>query len=78
MTSISEWLSLLPGRLAFGTVVCGLVAACSSDLAPPGDTIVLRAAHSTNVDEPYHQGLLEMARIVSEKSGGKVQIAIYP
>jgi tripartite ATP-independent transporter DctP family solute receptor len=59
-------------------IVCLVVTACSADLAPTDDTIVLRAAHSTNVDEPYHQGLLEMARIVSEKSDGRVQIAIYP
>jgi tripartite ATP-independent transporter DctP family solute receptor len=78
MTSISEWPSLFPGRLALATVLCVVVTACSSDPVPTDDTIFLRAAHSTNVDEPYHQGLLEMARIVSEKSGGRVQIAIYP
>lgn len=60
---------------AIGSLV---IAACSSDLAPPNDKIILRAAHSTNVDEPYHRGLLEMARIVREKSGGRVEITIYP
>ena len=40
--------------------------------------IILKAGHSTNIDEPYHQGLLEMARIVSEKSAGQVEIQIYP
>ena len=57
---------------------CLVLVACSSDPAPPDGRIILRAAHSTNVDEPYHQGLLEMARIVREKSGGQVEIAIYP
>jgi tripartite ATP-independent transporter DctP family solute receptor len=66
------------GRLTFTALVVLVIAGCSSDLAPPDDTIVLRAAHSTNVDEPYHQGLLEMARIVREKSDGRVEIAIYP
>ena len=64
--------------LVLTVIVCLVVTACSADLAPTDDTIILRAAHSTNVDEPYHQGLLEMARIVSEKSDGRVQIAIYP
>ena len=65
-------------RLALAAAGCMLVAACSSDLTPPDGNIVLRAAHSTNVDEPYHQGLLEMARIVRERSGGRVDMAIYP
>jgi tripartite ATP-independent transporter DctP family solute receptor len=60
---------------AIGSLV---IAACSSDLAPPDGKIILRAAHSTNVDEPYHQGLLEMARIVGDRSDGRVEIAIYP
>lgn len=46
---------------------------------PPGDvTLVLKAGHSTTTDEPYHLGLVEMARIVSEKTDGRVQIRIYP
>ena len=65
-------------RVTLVAVGCLVVAACSSDLAPPAGKIVLRAAHSTNVNEPYHLGLLEMARIVREKSGGRVEIAIYP
>ncbi len=40
--------------------------------------IILKAGHSTNVDEPYHQGLLEMARLVDERSDGRVEIQIYP
>ena len=57
-----------------------MISACAPDLnqAATDQRIILRAAHSTNVDEPYHQGLLEMARIVSEQSGGRVEIRIYP
>lgn len=40
--------------------------------------IVLKAGHSANANEPYHQGLLELARIVKEKSDGQVEIQIYP
>ena len=64
--------------VSLATVCAFLLIACSSDLAPPDGKIVLRAAHSTNVNEPYHQGLLEMARIVSEKTDGQVEITIYP
>lgn len=41
-------------------------------------TILLRAGHSANTNEPYHIGLLEFARIVKEKSNGRVEIHIYP
>jgi TRAP-type C4-dicarboxylate transport system substrate-binding protein len=57
-------------------------AGCGTDSEPDGDAaggkIILKAGHSTNTDEPYHLGLLEMARIVNDKSGGRVQIQIYP
>jgi len=60
-------------------VACLGAGACSprSELNPD-DIIILRAGHTTNVDEPYHLGLMEMARIVHEESGGRVQIRIYP
>lgn len=54
------------------------LTACHSDLNPPDGVLVLRAAHSTNTSEPYHQGLEEMARIVHEESAGRVRIDIYP
>ncbi len=49
-------------------------------LDPPtqAEKIVLRAGHPANADEPYHLGLVEMARIVKEKSNGRVEIQIYP
>ena len=78
-------MAILPARdaalflyLTLAATGCLFIAACSADIAPSAGKIILRAAHSTNVDEPYHQGLLEMARIVREKSGGRVEIAIYP
>ena len=42
------------------------------------DKIILKAGHTANANEPYHLGLLEMARIVNEKSNGRVEIQIYP
>jgi tripartite ATP-independent transporter DctP family solute receptor len=42
------------------------------------ETLVLRAGHSSNPDEPYHAGLLEFARIVEERSEGRVRVEVYP
>ncbi len=41
-------------------------------------TIILKAGHSANPDEPYHVGLLEFARIVAEKTNGQVEVQIFP
>jgi len=63
-------------------VIIALAYFLFSDRPPgpstPTDKIVLRVGHTANADEPYHLGLLEMARIVSEKSNGRVDIQIYP
>lgn len=40
--------------------------------------VVLRAGHTSNTDEPYHLGLLEFARIVEARSGGRVSVEVYP
>lgn len=40
--------------------------------------IVLRAGHTSNTDEPYHLGLLAFARMVEERSGGRITVDIYP
>lgn len=59
---------------------CLQASGCTPGAGPASedDRIVLRAGHTTNVDEPYHLGLVEMARIVREESGGRVDIRIYP
>lgn len=76
--SRSYWRRPIAAAAAFMAI--GLLVACTgkSDLNPGDDRIILRAGHTTNVDEPYHRGLLEMARIVSEESVGRVEIRIYP
>jgi tripartite ATP-independent transporter DctP family solute receptor len=43
-----------------------------------GQRLVLKAGHTSNTDEPYHGGLLEFARIVEERSGGRIGVEIYP
>ena len=73
------------------SILCAIVVAmvsisflnsCSSERAPSSsvetDKIILRAGHPANATEPYHLGLVEMARIANEMSDGRVEIQIYP
>lgn len=49
-----------------------------NDKAASGDTIVLQAGHVLTEDSGYHQGLLEWAKLVSERTNGHVKIDVYP
>jgi len=60
-------------KLLLGLGLAALMASQAS-----AQTIVLKAGHSANPDEPYHIGLTEFARIVKEKTKGKVEIKIHP
>ena len=64
-------------QVLLATLIFGYIMGCSP---PPAQTdkIILKAGHSANANEPYHLGLLEMARIVKEESNGRVEIQIYP
>ncbi len=42
------------------------------------ETIVLKAGHSANPDEPYHIGLQAFADKVKERTNGRVEIQIFP
>lgn len=42
------------------------------------DTKVLYFAHSLPVTHPVHTGILDFQRLLNEKSGGKLQIKIFP
>lgn len=41
-------------------------------------TINLKAAHSAALDEPYQVGMLDFAKRVSDATGGKVSVAVFP
>ena len=73
------------------SILCAIVVAmvsisflisCSSERASSSsvetDKIILKAGHPANATEPYHLGLVEMARIASEMSDGRVEIQIFP
>ncbi len=48
--------------------------------APAEDTTVytLKFGHDANEDSSYHAGALALARIVEERSGGRLKIEVYP
>ena len=48
----------------------------ASEAAAPEYTI--KMAHGMMENTPQHQGALEFQRLVSEKTGGKVEVVIYP
>ena len=41
-------------------------------------SITLKLGHALDIGHPVHQSLLEMKRILEEKSGGKLKLDIYP
>ena len=53
-------------------------ADAAGDAAGNDEAIVLRASSSTAPDHPYNLGLEKFAELVSEKTGGAVQIDIFP
>lgn len=62
--------------LAFGviTFLCLMLSSC----AAVSDTKVLYFAHTLPTSHPVHMGILDMQSILNEKSGGKLQIKIFP
>ena len=56
------------------TLFCLLLSSCSA----VSDTKVLYFAHSLPTSHPVHKGILDMQSILNEKSGGKLQIKVFP
>ncbi|MBT6211666.1 MAG: TRAP transporter substrate-binding protein DctP, partial [Woeseia sp.] len=56
--------------------VCLLVACTSGE--GPDDKIVLKVAHNGNEQHPFHEGYENFARELSEQTGGRVVVEIFP
>ena len=56
---------------------CGQPPADSSKQAL-SEKIVLRFGHDVTVDSPQHQAAVKFAKLVDEKSGGQIQIKLFP
>jgi len=59
-------------------LVLSLILVVSSIPLVLAETIVLKAGHSANPDEPYHIGLQAFADEVKALTDGKVEIQIFP
>ena len=73
-------------RVSFYTLglLCGLVVAGGwfawlgqRDESGDGGAKVLQVAHGLPVSHPVHRGLEEMARLVAEKSGGRMKFQLF-
>lgn len=56
------------------TSLCLILSSCSV----VSDTKILYFAHSLPTSHPVHKGILDMQSILNEKSGGKLQIKVFP
>lgn len=56
------------------TLLCLALSSCSA----VSDTKVMYFAHSLPTAHPVHKGILDMQKFVDEKSGGTLQIKIFP
>ncbi len=72
-------LSLLIRAAAFA-VLAALVSASAPEASPlsAGSTVDLRMAELHPVDHPTAQADYEFARLVKERSGGRIRISVYP
>ena len=59
-------------------IICFLLTACLTSCAELNRVKTLKLAHGLNVDHPVHKGMEIMADQVADKSGGSLQIEIYP
>ena len=57
-----------------GFVLCLALSACTTIK----EGKILYFAHSLPTSHPVHKGILEMQRVLHEKSGGKLQIKVFP
>lgn len=61
-------------QILFSLIVLTLLASCNRI----GGVRTLKIAHSNDASHPVHQGMLYLAERVEEKSGGKLQVNVYP
>jgi tripartite ATP-independent transporter DctP family solute receptor len=59
-------------------VACGLVMAGTSSVVAAQDKIVMKLGHTLAPENHYQLTALEFARLVKEKTGGKVEVQVFP
>lgn len=72
------------GRRSFlttslGAAALGALAGCSRDpVRRPGEPITLLGAYENNPGEPIDESMREWARLLEERSGGEMQMELFP
>jgi tripartite ATP-independent transporter DctP family solute receptor len=61
-----------------GLVLCLILAACSVTQAAARPEVILKLGHGLDTTHPVHKAMVFMADKVREKSGGQMQVEIFP
>jgi tripartite ATP-independent transporter DctP family solute receptor len=86
MNSIKKGISLLAATLSITMLVAGCgntvtnvpAGNTNNQQASSGDKIVMRLGHTLSPDSHYQLTALEFARLIKEKTNGKIEIQVYP
>lgn len=54
------------------------LSGCASTAEAKEDVITIRIAHDNNVNTPLHKAFVKFAKLVDEKSDGKMNVVIFP
>lgn len=61
-----------------GRVLVGLAVAVCVSCGGHQRTKVLKLGHALDINHPVHLGIVRMAELIEEKSGGRMRVDIYP
>lgn len=64
--------------MKYGQILIFFLIVLAASCADLTDTKYLKLAHGLDTQHPVHKGMVYMAERLAEKSGGKLQIEIYP
>jgi len=64
--------------MKYKIILMAMLVLCMTSCKKQGGTKVLYLGHSLPQSHPVHKGILEFQKVLNEKSGGTVQIKIFP
>ena len=65
-------------RLLFRNIVCFAVLLCCCGGVWAGPDVILKLGHGLHITHPVHKAMVYMTEKVDEKSGGKMQVEVFP
>ena len=63
--------------IALSTAMLAVFCGCNAGTSTPAH-LVLRLGHVQTIDTHYQLASLEFARLVKDKTNGRIEIAVYP